>query len=119
MSFQAQPNLSWMLPPEVLCGQRLPKKPTQYLRTWPIPYNWPCERSYSIKPARVYGVDKVSSLKTQLASLTNALSKLSQGGQAQASPQSIASLAAMANQQEPSELEVANYVDRGQYQDQQ
>ena len=58
-------------------------------------------------------MDEVSSLKPQLASLTNALSKFSQGSQIQASPSSIASLAAMASQQEPSELEVANYVDRG------
>ena len=64
-------------------------------------------------------MDEISSLKAQLASLTNALSKFSQGSQAQASPSSIASLAAMASQQEPSELEVANYVDRGQYQGQQ
>ena len=64
-------------------------------------------------------MDEVSSLKAQLTSLTNALSKFSQGSQVQASPSSIASLAAMANQQEPNELEVANYVDRGQYRGQQ
>ena len=75
-------------------------------------YNWPCERSSSIKHARVYRMDEVSSLKAQLASLTNVLSKLTQGGQTQASPPSIASLAAMTSQQEPSELEMTNYVDR-------
>lgn len=45
-------------------------------------YNWPCERSSPIIPKAVglYEVDEVNSLKAQMASLTNALSKLTTRG---------------------------------------
>ena len=48
-------------------------------------YNWPCEWSSPNIPkaAGLYEVDEVNSLKAQMASLTNALSKLTAGGQAQ------------------------------------
>ena len=66
-------------------------------------------------------MDEVNSLKVQMASFTNALSKLTTGGQAQASPPSIASLAALASEMskqkelEQGDNETTNYVDRGHY----
>ena len=45
-------------------------------------YNWPCERSSTTIPKVIglYEVNEVNSLKSQMASLTNALSKLTTGG---------------------------------------
>ena len=62
-------------------------------------YIWPCERSSTTIPkaVRLYEVDEINSLKAQMASLTNALSKLTARGQAQVSPPSIASFVAMAS----------------------
>ena len=66
-------------------------------------------------------MDEVNSPKAQMASLTNALSKLTIGGQAQASPLSIASLAALASEMstqkklEQGDNETTNYVDKGHY----
>ena len=86
-------------------------------------YNCPCERSSLIIPkvAGLYEVDEINSLKAQMVSLTNVLSKLITGGQAQASPPSIASLVALASKMstqkelEQGDNETTNYVDRGHY----